>query len=205
MKTYYGKEVSKSYFIGCSTGGRQALKQAQKYPDDFDGVVAGALAWWETRLLPWMVYYGSLNLPSTYPEHIPSHLFDVILEEMIKQCDVQDGVKDGIAMSPETCKFSPDTLLCNEGGTSGCLTRPQLQTLRNLLADWKTKEGDVFFPSLELVTGLDMAAVNQIPIRLGLTYMENFVFKKPNWDWTTISQSVAEYSDSLNPGEVNAD
>ncbi len=78
IKVYYGKAPTYSYYSGCSTGGRQGLKEAEMFPEDFDGIVAGAPAWWTTHLQLWNMKVGLYNLPTTAPYHIPSSLFSVI-------------------------------------------------------------------------------------------------------------------------------
>jgi feruloyl esterase len=111
-RSYYGKDLVYRYYSGCSTGGRQGLKETEMFPDDFDGIVAGAPAWWTTHLQLWNMKVGLYNLPTTAPYHIPSALFPIIGDEVLRQCDAQDGLADNIISDPARCDFHPETLLC---------------------------------------------------------------------------------------------
>ncbi len=141
VKAYYAKEAEWNYYSGCSTGGRQGLKDLQKYPDDFHGVLAGAPAWWTTHLQTWTIKLGLFNLPETAPHHIPVSLFSAIGTEVLKQCDAQDGVKDNIIQDPEGCNFYPEALLCSanvtNGSAAGCLTPAQIGTLYHIYGDYR--------------------------------------------------------------------
>lgn len=124
VEAYYKKKPCYSYYSGCSTGGRQGLRDIQLYPDDFDGVLAGAPAWWTSHLQTWTIKLGQYNLPVDAPTHIPVSLFPVIGAEVLKQCDAQDGLVDTIISDPYGCNFRPETLLCgaNTTNTSACLS-----------------------------------------------------------------------------------
>src|SRR5687767_8438476 len=91
LSAYYGRPVSYNYYAGCSTGGRQGLKEAERYPEDFDGIIAGAPAWWTSHLQPWTVQMGLYNLPTNADYYIPPSKFPLIAKEVLRQCDPQDG------------------------------------------------------------------------------------------------------------------
>lgn len=112
VEKYYGSESKYNYYSGCSTGGRQGIRDIQLYPEDFDGVLAGAPAWWTTHLQTWTLKVGLYNLPVDAPHHIPDPLFSVIAAEVLKQCDPQDGLTDSIVSDPDGCNFYPEALLC---------------------------------------------------------------------------------------------
>jgi feruloyl esterase len=107
-RSYYRKDLAYSYYSGRSTGGRQGLKEAEMFPDDFNGIVAGAPAWWTTHLQLWNMKVGLYNLPTTAPYHIPSSLFPTIGDAVLKQCDPQDGLMDNIISDPTRCDFRPE-------------------------------------------------------------------------------------------------
>lgn len=140
VKGYYGEEAEWNYYSGCSTGGRQGLKEVQMFPEDFDGVLVGAPAWWTSHLQTWTVKTGLDNMPNTSSHYIPPALFPVIGTEVIRQCDGQDGVRDGIVSRPEGCHFVPEALLCREGVRNqtpeGCLTVEQIGTLGRVYNDY---------------------------------------------------------------------
>lgn len=140
VSTYYDCPIKYSYYSGCSTGGRQGLKEIELYPDQFDGVLAGAPAWWTSHLQTWTVKLGLYNLPNTSARSIPLELFPAIGAEVLKQCDGQDGVVDTIISDPYGCHFIPEALLCDEGvvnqTAAGCLTSPQIDTLYHIYNDY---------------------------------------------------------------------
>lgn len=116
VNAYYHRAHDKSYYLGCSTGGRQGLQAALLYPDDFDGIVSGAPATDFNRLVGWsgMVsrYIGAPN-PNTSQSFIPAALWPVVSAEILKQCDHLDGLTDGIISEPDECIFNPNPLLCD--------------------------------------------------------------------------------------------
>ena len=149
-RAYYKSPIRYSYFSGCSTGGRQALKEIQMSPTEFDGVLAGAPAWWTQRLQPWSIRLAMHNLPTTSPHHIPAELFPIIGAEVFSQCDEIDGLVDGIIENPRQCDFRPETLICTGKQTKDCLTSPQIDTLYKLHGDYVDVNQTFVFPRLEL-------------------------------------------------------
>ncbi|KAJ5287800.1 hypothetical protein N7478_003486 [Penicillium angulare] len=104
---YYGKEISYSYYCGCSAG------QKQEFPDDFNGVIAGAPAWWTSHQQLWNILTAVWNLPETADYHVTDDQMSAVATEILKQCDPQDGVKDGILQNPFDCVFDITSLVCN--------------------------------------------------------------------------------------------
>lgn len=206
-----GKEVdiSSSYYSGCSTGGRQGLKEAQEYPDDFDGILAGAPAWWSKRLHLFNLVAGIFNLPVDAAHHIPPEMFPVIAEETLRQCDPQDGVSDNIISSPETCLLQLETLLCGpESDARKCLKAAQLETLHRLYNDWTEANSTFIFPHLlpgsewqwTKLSGLDK------PNSLGLDYVKYFLNFGPDWDWQSgYSPNLLQVAEDMDPGNATAD
>ena len=127
VTAYYGDAPKHSYFNSCSNGGRQALMEAERFPSDYDGIVAGAPANSWTRLLTSGAYLKALLAqPAGYvsPAKLPA-----IEAAALAQCDAKDGVKDGVIENPLACRFDPAVLRCKGPETDACLTTPQLQTL----------------------------------------------------------------------------
>ena len=148
---FYGSEIAYSYYSGCSTGGRQGLKEVEMFPDEFDGVMAGAPAWWTAHLQTWTVKLGMYNLPNTTDYHIPVSLFPVVGAEVLRQCDGVDGLVDGIISTPEACMFRPETLLCTPtSNQSTCLTSPQIDTLYHIYNDYVDTNQTFVFPHRKL-------------------------------------------------------
>jgi len=143
--TYYGKPASHSYFDSCSDGGREALMEAQRFPEDYDGILAGAPANnWTTMLGGGL---AGLQETSLDPAGVISDLkLPAINRASLAACDQLDGVKDGIVSDPEKCHFDPPVLLCKHGDNLDCLTAPQLASLRHIYAGGATPAGQVIFP-----------------------------------------------------------
>ena len=209
ISAYYGQDSSFNYYSGCSTGGRQGLKELTEYPDDFDGIIAGAPAWWTSHLQPWTAQVAIANLPDTSPGHISPSLFETVVNETIKQCDPQDGVTDGIISDPYGCSFVPEALLCNGTATSeSCLTPPQLSTLYKAINDWVDVNQTFVFPHLTLGSDLSaLVGVPNEPSSLGLGYIENFLLNQTNYDYRAFDYSIVQLADATDPGHptVNYD
>lgn len=128
---YYGHAHKKSYYYGCSTGGRQGFKAAQMFPEDFDGIIAGAPASDFNHLNTWSGHFILLTgLNSTDPRYLGLSQWTAVHEEVRNQCDILDGVADGILEDSSICNFNPESILCSRTNTTGCLTTTQAQTVR---------------------------------------------------------------------------
>ncbi len=133
IAAFYGSAVKHAYFNGCSNGGRQALMEAQRYPEDYDGIVAGAPANFWTHLFiesMWDVQ-ALLIEPGSY---IPGAKIPAVESAVVAACDAADGVKDGVIDDPSQCHFDPAVLLCKGQDSNDCLTAPQVAALRKLYA-----------------------------------------------------------------------
>ncbi len=128
---FYGSNPQHSYFSACSNGGRQALMEAQRFPEDYDGIIAGAPANFLTHLLTssiWDAQATTLD-PASY---IPTGKLAAISRGVNDACDALDGVTDGILNDPRQCHFDPAVLLCNGADSEGCLTAAQVSALKKL-------------------------------------------------------------------------
>lgn len=212
INAYYGSNASYSYYSACSGGGRQGLKDLQLYPEDFDGVVAGAAPWLLTHLHPWAVQVALPNLLAEPADNVTDTHFDVFNNEVIRQCDAQDGRKDNVVSDPYNCKFDYTPLLCNSTftNTSECFSQGQVNVMKATYADWvdSSNNNALIFPSFNLASdasGLASSSNNGTPSTFGTVYVENFVMNNTNWDWKTLNASTVTLADSLNPGHANAD
>src|SRR5215831_19021141 len=142
---YYERPARLSYWNGCSTGGRQGLMEAQKFPDDFDAIIAGAPANFQTHLHAWdlSVAVPVLNNPAAA---LTAAKLTALSEAAVNACDAQDGVKDGLISNPSACKFDPSVMLCKGADGTNCLTPPQLDAVKRAYATTKLKSGDAVFP-----------------------------------------------------------
>ncbi len=146
VSAYYGAPPVKSYFVGCSGGGRQGLMEAQRYPADYDGIVAGDPTADFTRLTLggrlWEAI-STLKVPTAY---IPANKIPAIAAATLAACDALDGIKDGIIDDPRRCRFNPETIQCKAGDADECLTIPQVNALRAIYAGATNSKGERIFP-----------------------------------------------------------
>jgi feruloyl esterase len=206
IDAYYGSPVQFSYYSACSGGGRQGLKEVQLYPEDFDGVVAGAPPWWLTHLHSLVVQVGMWNLPESGANRIPASMFLPIKEEIYRQCDPQDGLTDGVISAPYSCNFSSAALACSSTKTTSCLKPTALATFNTLFSDWRDPSGNFLFPPFAL--GADyygLAGSTTAPSGFGIDFVADMVVNNENWNWTTFNTSIVARADQLNPGDANAD
>lgn len=151
VEAYYDKKISKSYYLGCSTGGRQAIQSALKFPDDFDGLVAGSPATDWNHLASEQVFLGKFvgaPNPNSSAAFIPADLWPIVSQEFLNQCDDLDGIDDGIISDPDLCIFRPEALLCDADSTntSSCLTPSQVGALKNIYQPIFNSTGQLMYP-----------------------------------------------------------
>jgi Tannase and feruloyl esterase len=147
VKAYYTKPEQKAYFDACSDGGREALMEAQRFPEDYDGILAGAPANnWAHMLVNGLALIQATSLdPAAY---ISSLKLPAITQAALNACDMLDGLKDGVVSDPERCHFDPAVLQCKAAEDSSCLTAPQVKALRMLYSGAKDSKGVTIFPGL---------------------------------------------------------
>lgn len=145
-EAFYKKGPAYSYFSGCSDGGREALMEAQRYPEDYNGILAGAPANYWTRLLS-LAAFDTKVLTADAGSYIPPAKISAIAAAVNAACDKRDGVADGVLNDPRECRFDPATMKCKPGEDSdNCLTEKQVQTLRTLYAGLHDSKGRSLFP-----------------------------------------------------------
>ncbi len=138
---YYGHAQSHAYFQGCSTGGRQALMEAQRFPRDYDGIVAGAPVY---TLLTQTTGLLRNHAFSAEGARLTAPQLARLNRAALAACDAADGVEDGIVTDPRSCKFDPGELECRSGGSSAdCLSAPQVTAVREIYAGVKTSDGSI--------------------------------------------------------------
>ena len=146
VSAFYQRPARLSYYNGCSTGGRQGMMEAQRYPDDFDAILAGAPVYNQIHLNTSQV---SLQVDMLRDQSLilPQAKVDMVAKAVLNACDAQDGVKDGIVSNPLACKFDPAVLQCKAAGDGpDCLTTRQVESVRRAYAPVKTKSGEVAYP-----------------------------------------------------------
>jgi feruloyl esterase len=180
VNAFYGAGPKYSYWNGCSTGGRQALTEAQRYPDDYDGIIAGAPAAYVTRLQGMQVW-AAQQANRSPNSLIPESKFSLIHNAVLAACDALDGVRDGVLEDPTKCKFDPAVLACKEGDGPGCLSAEQVETARNMYAG-PTVNGKSVFWGVERGSemGFNMIAGKQ-PMSFAVEIYKYAAFNG-NWD-----------------------
>ncbi len=183
IKAFYGNAPQFSYWNGCSTGGRQGLKEAQMFPDDYDGIIAGAPA----NRTPMALWVASAVLKDK-ASFIPESKYSVIHHAAVNACDAVDGVKDGLIEDPRQCQFDPKVLLCKSEDNASCLTAPQVEAARKIYSPGKNpRTGKELFASLVPGTelGWGVQAAGPDPSANMFDHFKYVVYKDPNWDWRT--------------------
>ena len=194
-RAFYGRAASEAYFESCSNGGRQALMEAQRFPEDYDGILAGAPANNWTHLVSSGLALAQ-SMTANPAAYISSMKIPAISAATQAACDAEDGVKDGIIGDPARCHFDPAVLLCKGTETQSCLTAPEIDTLKRLYAGGRN------FPGLvpggeEGQNGWPLWITGNGP---GLSLMHGFVenyfrymvFEDASWNIVTANLESAE-------------
>ncbi len=206
---FYASPARYSYWNGCSTGGMQGLMEAQRFPEDYNGIVAGDPANFFTHLMfgnNWPEY-ATLNDPES---HISKDQFALLYKSMMNACDATDGIADGIVSQPAKCSFDPSVLECKKDAatheTGDCLTPPQVEAVKKMLQGVvNPKTGQQVFPGLEPGTPLDEAAGGPNPGALTVSYFRNVLFKDVSWDWHTLNfDTDVDLADRADAAILNA-
>ena len=143
IQAFYGDAPKRSYFASCSNGGRQALMEAQRFPDDYDGFLAGAPANYWTHLLTTNFFASGKPMLENPASYISKDKIPAIAKAVLAACDGADGLQDGILNDPTSCHFDPATIVCKGAETNDCLTPPQAESLKRIY------EGTPVYPGYE--------------------------------------------------------
>ncbi|AMY09480.1 Tannase and feruloyl esterase [Luteitalea pratensis] len=133
LTAHYGRAPTFSYFRGCSTGGRQALTSAQRYPQDFDGLVAVASAAYAMRNHGMRLVFNNVMNRSA-GSAIPAETYPIVHQAVLNACDALDGVEDGVIENPTKCRVDFETLACGGEETRACLTADQIESARVMMS-----------------------------------------------------------------------
>jgi feruloyl esterase len=195
IRVFYGQSPRRSYFNSCSNGGRQALMEAQRFPGDYDGIIAGAPANYWTHLLTGAAWDMRATLAEA-ASYIAAAKLPAIQAAALAQCDALDGVKDGVIEDPRQCHFNPEALLCNGPESDRCLTSPELSALKAIYGGPRDSRGKHVFPGYSpggeaepggwgaWITGQN-SETKPLMYLFGTQFFKNMVFNNPNWDFKT--------------------
>jgi feruloyl esterase len=143
-QAYYGRLPRNAYFSGCSNGGRQGLIEAQRYPADFDGIIAGAPGYGVGTTLSSVSRYQTLLADRDH--YLSASKLPLLADAVLADCDAKDGLVDGLIGAPRRCTFDPASLQCPEGDSPDCLTAGQVETVRKIYAGATTSTGELVYP-----------------------------------------------------------
>ncbi len=207
VAAYYANAPKFSYWNGCSTGGREGLKEAQRFPDDFDGVIAGAPANYWTHLITTSIWVAQA-VHKDEASFIPPAKYPLIHKAVLDACDAIDGVKDGVIDNPTKCKFDPKVLLCKNGQEGEtCLTTAQVEAARKIYEASKNPRTHAeIFPGMEPGSELGWSGLAGAQVfGLAPDHYKYVVFKNPDWDWRTLNfDRDVELADQTDDGLINA-
>ena len=196
VEAFYGEAPQYSYYVGCSKGGQQGMMEAQRYPDDYDGLVVGNPAHNWTRFYAGAHLWYSLATLADPESYIPATKIPALGAAVNAACDGLDGIEDGILQDPRACRFDPGDMQCPAAAdTDTCLTAKQVAAVRKIWTGVEDGRGEIVHQPLvpggeaspsgwarwltgrEPFTGLHWLA--------GEGFFRHFVFEDPDWDFTT--------------------
>ena len=213
IQAFYGEPAKWSYFSACSNGGRQALMEAQRFPEDYDGIIAGAPANYWTKVFAtfiWDIQAMQAN-PASY---IGAAKIPAIGKAVAAACDANDGVKDGVLNDPRECRFDPKVLLCKEGDADTCLIAPQVAALKKIYDGPVDAKGKQMFPGFlpggeegggGWVTWIGQSPGKDLQSRFASGFYTNMIASKEPLDLKTINvESAVKLADDQQGQTFNA-
>lgn len=189
VDAYFGKPAAHAYFSGCSDGGREALMEAERYPEDFDGILAGAPSNNWTHHFTGFVW-NEIALNATPESKIAVEQLPAIEKAALDACDALDGVKDGVIQDPRQCHFDPSVLLCHGTPSAECLSQPQIEALKKIYSGpVNPRTGEQIYPGYEPGTEAEAKSWSLFIVGasaqsfLGNSFFSGAVYEDPHWDW----------------------
>ncbi|KAI1421269.1 feruloyl esterase B [Xylaria sp. FL1777] len=205
---FYDEQAGKSYYIGCSLGGRQGIGNAEKFPKDFDGIVAGAPAVDFNSLYSWRASFfpktGNIGSPGFIS---PDTWKTTIHNEVLRQCDTIDGVEDGIIEDPTLCHIDTQRLLCghNNSTSTDCLVAAQVKIVQTIFEDYLWPNGTLLYPRVN--PGGELLAANGLysgnAYSPSADWFKYVILGQPSWDPATYTQDDALLAVQKNPADID--
>lgn len=190
IAAFYGGAIQQAYFVGCSDGGREALMQAERFPEDFNGIVVGAPANHWTHQFAGFVWNERAVFQSGQ-SILPASKLPLLQKASLKACDALDGLRDGIIDDPRKCHFDPSVLLCQGVEKPDCLTVAQAAAVKKIYEGPKdSTTGKQIYPGYEPGLEADPSTWNSWILEhrqadFGNSNFADAVYENPNWDWRT--------------------
>ena len=205
ITSFYGAAPRLSYFDGCSGGGRMSFMEAQRFPTDFDGIIAGAPGYNRTDVAFQTI--GMIQAThATKESFIPPAKYAVVHKAALDACDANDGLVDGLIADPLSCKFDPGVLACKGGDGPSCLTEPQVAAARKIYADvYDPKTGKLVSRGLEPGSEPQWGAVAaNTPHPMYMDLLKFIVYQDPNWDYSKLDIKDLERARTVDGGILTA-
>ena len=190
VKAYYGTPAKYAYWNSCHEGGNQALTELQRYPQDFDGIVAGDPAYYITHLQS-VTEFVTLTLVGDGPDSptfFPTAKYPVLHRAVLDACDALDGVRDNIIDDPTRCQFDPGTIQCpSYRDDLSCLTPAQVAAVRKVYGGGKFADGTEIYPGFERGSELQWNFLGRGPgpFKASTGFFAYMVYPNQNWDYHT--------------------
>lgn len=203
---FYAKKPDYSYYIGCSLGGRMGVHAAEMFPEDFDGIVAGAPAVDFNNLQGQRAMFYPITGRVGSKDFITANQWgNLIHNEVMRQCDELDGIKDGIIEVVDRCVFNPEPLRCVEGKeTSACLNDAQIKQLERIYAPYTYPNGTLIYPRMN--PGNEKFATQKLlagePFQYSQDWFRYVVLNDPSWDPLTYDTEDVAKANRLNPFNI---
>ncbi len=186
IEHFYERAPALSYFEGCSTGGRQGLMEAQRFPEDFDAIIAGAPVNNMFNVSAAQMH-SMVSILSDQSLYLPPEKVQLLHKAVLYACESVDGVNDGFLNNPMACHFDPQTLQCSATATIACLTPGQVASVQQVYAPVKMSNGQEVYPGhapgFEL--GWRMLEQGAVPPTLQSDTFKYIAHQDPDWDWQT--------------------
>ena len=206
IAAFYGRAPTLSYWVGCSAGGKQALMEAQRYPEDFDGIVAGSpAANWVGRATQAIWVAQAVHRDGA--SWLPQGKYPAIHAAALAACDRLDGVVDGVIENPRRCKFDPETMACKGADGPDCLTPGQVETVRKIYSDsFNPRTGKRLYSGLEPGSETNWRIWGgPVPLRIATDHFKYVVFGDPKWDFMTLDfDRDVERAEGMDSHRINA-
>jgi feruloyl esterase len=189
VDAYYAPELTKTYWQGCSSGGKQGLKEAQMFPADYDGIIAGAPAIPWTRLSAASLAAGRATLPIDSASYLSREKLKLLNDTVIKACDELDRVKDGLLEDPRACTFEPRALQCAGEPNAKCLSAAQVAAAEKIYSPLlNPRTNEYLFAGFAKGSELAWNLIAGGPKPLGISndYYRFVVFENPEWNYRTL-------------------
>ena len=206
VAAFYGNRPGLSYWNSCSTGGRQGLMEAQRFPADYDGIIAGAPVYERTRQLIWELWIAQA-VHQNDASYIPPAKYPLIHRAALTMCDARDGTTDGLIENPVACRFDPKTLECTGADTSACLSAAQVEAARKIYAPAvNPRTGREIYPAMQPGSELGWNGLaGPQPAGEAVDLFKYLVFNNEQWDFRTLTfDTVVDLTDKAAGSVLNA-